>query len=81
MMINKYNIKNKLYLFIYHVRVQTALSLSPLPKPHRQWLRPPPVGNHTETRRKIVRQQQKNNLLTAVVGALRSDAAAEKKRE
>jgi hypothetical protein len=41
----------------------------------------PPVGNHTETRQKIVRQWQKNNLLTALVGAFCSDAAAEKKRQ
>ena len=81
MMINKYDIKDTLYSSIYHVRLQTALSLSPLLKSHKQWLRPPPVGNHTETRRKIVRQQQKNNLLTAVVGALHSNAAAKKKRQ
>ena len=58
-----------------------ALSLSPLPKPTRQLLRPPLVGNHTKTRQKMLRQRQKNNLLTAVVGALCSDAAAEKKCE
>ena len=81
MMINKYVIKNTLHLSIYHVHVQTALSLSLLPKPHRQWLQPPPVRNHTKTRWKIVRLRQKNNLLTAVVGLLRSDATAKKKRE
>ncbi len=63
------------YLFTMYV---CALSLSPLPKPLRQWLQPPPVRNHTETRQKIVRQRQINNLLTALVGALCSNAAAGK---